>query len=153
MQEKQINRKLIAWILLTGLLTGTVDILVALLINHKTPPATIFKFIASGVFGASAFKGGTVMIYFGALFHYCIALCWTILFLRFYPKFINIAKIKFVLILFTGLSIWMVMNLMVVPLSRTPQQHFQVLGVAEDIAVLILAYGVPFTLIGQKFYN
>jgi hypothetical protein len=153
MQEKQINSKLITWILLTGLVTGTLDILGALLINYKTPAATIFKFIASGVFGSAAFKGGTVMIYFGALFHYCIAFCWTILFLRFYPKFINQLKIKLVLILVTGLTIWVVMNLIVVPLSRTPQQHFQALGVAEDIAVLILVYGLPFTLIAQKFYK
>jgi hypothetical protein len=153
MQGKQINTNLIAWILLTGLLTGTLDILAVLLINNKIPAASIFKFIASGVFGSAAFKGGTVMIFFGALFHYCIALSWTILFLRLYPKFINLLKFKVFLILFTGLTIWVVMNLIVVPLSRTPQQHFQALGVAEDVAILIFVYGIPFTMIAQKFYK
>ncbi len=38
-------------IALAGLLTSTLDAVTAVISGHKMPAATIFKFIASGIFG------------------------------------------------------------------------------------------------------
>jgi hypothetical protein len=151
---EQVKRKrLLIWILLTGLLTGTIDALLALIIGYKIPAAIIFKFIASGVFGTVAFGPGTKMIYYGLLFHYCIAFAWAAIFFLLYGKLLSILKIRSVLILVTGLIIWVIMNLVVVPLSHIPPQPFHIISVIEDFAALILAFGVPVTVIADKFYS
>ena len=151
--EQVKNRNLLIWILLTGLLTGTIDALFAIIISYKIPAATIFKFIASGVFGMAAFGPNTEMIYYGILFHYCIAFAWATIFFLLYDKLINTVKVRSVLILMIGLIIWIIMNLVIVPLSHTPPQPFRWAGVIENLIVLMLAFGLPVTLIADKYYN
>ena len=57
-------------IILTGLLAGTLDAIAAIVVSQASP-AAVFKFIASGAFGAGkAFSGGDIMIVWGVLFHY-----------------------------------------------------------------------------------
>ncbi|MDB4922452.1 hypothetical protein [Mucilaginibacter sp.] len=151
---EEVKRKnLLTWILLTGLLTGTIDALLAIIISYKIPAATIFKFIASGVFGMAAFGPNAEMIYYGILFHYCIAFAWATTFFLLYDKLLSILKIRSVLILVTGLIIWVIMNLVVVPLSHTPPQPFHIIRVIEGFAALLLAFGVPVTVIADKFYS
>ena len=74
---KQVKSKNLAgWIFFTGIVTGTLDAILALLINFKVPAAIIFKFIASGLFGAAAFSMGNSAVLYGILIHYCIAFVW-----------------------------------------------------------------------------
>jgi hypothetical protein len=153
MEEQLRKKNLFAWILFTWLLTATVDILFALIINYHVPPFIIFRSIASGLFGAAAFGKGTAMIYYGLFLHYFIAFAWTIIFFLFYNKLIGIVKFKIILVFLTGLIIWIVMNLGVLPLSRIPEQQFHALKVIEDMGALIIAYGLPVTLIADKFYR
>ncbi|HEY5326783.1 MAG TPA: hypothetical protein VIJ27_07265 [Mucilaginibacter sp.] len=153
MKEQVKKKKLFTWILYTGLLTGTVDILFAFIINYHVPKAIILKFIASGLFGKAAFSPGTEMVYYGLLLHYCIAFIWTTIFFFFHAKLLSMLKVRFILVVITGLVIWTVMNLVVVPLSRIPPQKFHALGIIEDMAALILAYGLLITLIANRFYN
>jgi hypothetical protein len=147
------KKKLFPWILFTALLTGIIDILFAFIINYKTPVAVILKFIASGVFGNAAFKGGTEMIYYGVLIHFCIATAWTTVFFLLYPKLSAILKSRAALIIVTGVFIWLVMGLVIVPLSRTPSDKYHLISIIKNMAALIIAYGLPFTIIANKFYN
>ena len=72
-------------IILTGLLAGTLDAVAAIVVSQASP-AAVFKYIASGAFGAGkAFSGGDIMIAWGVIFHYFIALSWTLLFFFIYP--------------------------------------------------------------------
>lgn len=151
--ERVKKKNLLLWILLTGLLTGTIDALLAIIMSYKIPAATIFKFIASGVFGTTAFGPDTEMIYYGILFHYCIAFAWATIFFLLYDKLLNRLKVRSVVILIMGLVIWLVMNLVVVPLSHTPPQPFNIAGAIENLVALILAFGVPVTIIAGKYYE
>lgn len=150
--EQVQRKKLLPWILFSSLLTGTIDALSAIIINYKIPAPAIFKFIASGIFGTAAFSPGNEMVYYGILFHYCIAFAWTTIFFIFYADFMNLIKFRFILILITGLVIWVAMNLVILPLSQTPPSHFYFTNVVENIAALILAFGLPITIIADKFY-
>ena len=152
-KEEVKKKKLFPWILFTALLTGVIDILFAFIINYKTPAAIILKFIASGVFGKAAFKGGTEMVYYGILIHFCIATTWTTIFFLLYPKLSGILKSRIALVIVTGVVIWLVMNLVVVPLSRTPSDKFHLAGIIINMAALILAYGLPFTIIAGRYYH
>ncbi len=154
MIEEQLRKKnLFTWILFTWLLTATIDIIFALVINYHVPAAIIFRSIASGLFGNVAFSKGVAMIYYGLFLHYFIAFTWTIIFFIFYNKLIGIVKFRIILVFLTGLIIWIVMNLVVLPFSRIPAQQFHALNVIEDMAALIIAYGLPITLIADKFYH
>ena len=67
-------------ILWVGFLVGSLDGLAALLLNYNVGPTPIFKFIASGVFGADAFKGGTEMVVAGIVpLPYCLFICHCVL--------------------------------------------------------------------------
>ena len=151
---EQVNKKkLLPWFLFTGLFTGTLDALLAIVINNKVSAPVIFKFIASGVFGSAAFAPGNEMVYYGLLFHYFIAFTWTILFFVFYNKLINIVRLRFILMLITGTIIWVGMNLLVLPLSQVHSQPFKALGFIKNLVALILAFGLPITVIAGKYYE
>src|SRR3954469_14134630 len=82
-------------ILYSGLLVGTLDILSAFLYYYiitGNNPVRIFPYIASGVFGKSAFSGSNNMIIAGILFHYLIAFIFTIVFFLLNPYIKNIFR-------------------------------------------------------------
>ena len=151
--EQANRKKLLPWFLFTGLFTGTLDALLAILINNKVPAPIVFKFIASAVFGNAAFAPGNEMVYYGLLFHYFIAFTWTILFFVFYKKLINSIKFRFILMLVIGIIIWVVINLLVLPLSQVYSQPFNALGLIKNLAALILAFGLPITVLADKYYE
>ncbi|MCR8556815.1 hypothetical protein KXD93_04150 [Mucilaginibacter sp. BJC16-A38] len=152
MEQVKIKKPL-AWIILTGLLTGTIDALIVILINYDVPAGSIFKFIASGIFGKAAFGTGNEMIYYGVLFHYSIAFIWTTVFFLFYTRLITILKFRSALMLTIAIVIWMGMNLVVLPLSNTPPQPHHFIGILKNIGILALAYGLPIVVIADKFYT
>ena len=109
-------------IIKTGLIAGTLDLLAAIThyyIQTGKTPEGVFKFIASGAFGSSAFSGGTEMIIAGILLHYLIAFGFTILFFLVYPKLKQwIAPYITITGFVYGILAWCVMNLLVMPLSN-----------------------------------
>lgn len=149
------NQGLIKQIILTWLLCGTLDAIAALVINPGVPIAAIFKYIAGGFFGKeAAAAGGTEMVVYGALFHYLIALVFTLIFFKLYPTLINIVRNKIVLAFLTGILIWMVMNLLVVPyLSHIVTRPIKLAGMLKNMAALIVAFGFPITFIANKYYK
>ena len=144
--------KIIFW---TALIAGTLDILSAIIntyIRAGVGPDRVFKFIASGVFGDSAFSGGAGMVIAGIIFHYFIASTWTVLFFTIYPK-LGIKNLNKYLVGFLyGVLVWLIMNLIVVPLSNTPHITFTVKGVLLGGAFLIFFIGTPISLIYHKYY-
>lgn len=142
-------------IFLTALLAGTLDILAAIVstyIRFGLGPDRVFKFIASGVFGDSAFSGGTSMIFAGIIFHYFIASIWTLLFFILYPKLRN-TKQKIIGGLLYGIIIWLIMNMIVVPLSNAPEIKFNFPSVLFDVTYLMLFVGLPISLMYHKYYS
>jgi uncharacterized membrane protein YagU involved in acid resistance len=142
-------------LLITSLLTGTLDAMAAILISYKIPPATIFKFIASGWFGAAAFKGGTDMILWGLIFHYLIAAVFTVILFTLYPVASKIFRNKYLTGIVYGLVIWAIMNYVVLPFSNIPNAHGHIdpLGLLKGIAALVICIGLPVALIADKQYR
>jgi hypothetical protein len=141
------------YVLGTGLLTGTLDAIAAILLNWKVPAAKIFMFIASGWFGkAEAYTGGTKMVLFGVLFHYLIAFSFTTLLFLLHPMFYSWFRTRILTAIFYGIVIWAIMNLIVVPLSNIPYRPFQVTGSLVDCIILMIAFGIPISFIATGFY-
>ena len=142
-------------LLLTCLLTGTLDAMAALIISYKIPPATIFKFIASGWFGVSAFKGGTDMVVWGILFHYLIAALFTVVCFLLYPAVTRVLKNKYLTGIIYGLVIWLIMNYLVLPYTNIHRSnaHINIAGLIKGIGALIICIGLPVALIADKHYK
>jgi len=143
-------------ILITALIAGTLDILsaaVSTYIRHGLGPDRVLKFIASGVFGDEAFSGGTFMIIAGLFFHYLIASIWTLLFFILYPK-LGIRGMNKVLVgLLYGIFVWLIMNLVVLPLSNTPELSFNIVSFLLAVTYLMLFIGVPISLMYHRYYS
>lgn len=108
---------------LTALLAGTLDGLAAVIMYcAKTgkDPMNVFRYIASGVFGSDAFAGGTTMAIWGIVFHFIIALGWTVLFFVVALRVSMLTKHWPLSGVVYGLVVWLAMSQIVVPLSRVP---------------------------------
>lgn len=142
-----------------GLIVGTLDLTAAFIqvylrTKENSIPA-VSKFIASGVFGKSAFDGGTVMIIFGIIFHYIIALSFTFFFFWLVKTFPALLKMRLLTGIVYGIFIWCVMNLIAVPLSNTPKFAFDAARAAIAASILIVCIGIPLAFMagGNKKNN
>lgn len=140
--------------LLSGLLVGTLDIATALIQYYaKTgkDPNNVLRFIASGVFGPDAFSGGAPMAAWGLLFHYTIAFSFTGCFFWLYRRSALLARSRVLTGVGYGLFVWCVMNLVVVPLSRTPKAPFDPGKAALAALILVVMIGLPLSFIARKY--
>ena len=142
-------------VLLTCLLTGTLDGLAALLISHRIPPAVIFRFIASGWFGRESMSGGTSMVLWGLVFHYLIAAIFSTVLFLIYPFMIKIFWNKYFTGIFYGIAIWLIMNFVVLPFTNIPKSHghLDLAGLTIGIAALVICVGGPVAFIADSFYK
>ncbi len=149
-------RSLLLTILLTGLLVGTLDAAAAVIqfiIPTWRNPVRIFEYIASGVFGTNAFSGGPVMAVIGLLFHYFIATAWTSLFFTLYPRIRWLAKNTVAGGLVYGVFMWLMMNLVILPLSNVPHFPIRVSGAVIGMAILMLVVGLPVSFMANRYYS
>lgn len=143
-------------ILSAGLLAGTLDITAAFInafVSYGSNPVRVLQYIASGVFGReSAFSGGALMAFWGCTFHFTIAFAWTVLLFIMYPKIPLLSKNKIITGMLYGLCIWLVMNLIVLPLTNVPKPTFPTTQVIVGIVILMVMVGFPISLIVSKYY-
>ncbi len=137
-------------ILWLGVLVGTLDGLATLLLNYNASPGLICKFIASAIFGPDAYKGGTEMIVAGVVFHYAIAYLFTTAFYLLYPKAISLLKNKYVVANAYGGIAWLVMNMIVVPLSKIGAHAIRPVDAVVGLLVLIICVGLPIAAVADK---
>jgi hypothetical protein len=152
------EKNLFITIFLTGLLAGILDISAAMTkfyIDTGKGPAPIFKYIASGVFGKEAFSGGSNMILWGVVFHFCIAMIFTVVLFLIYPWLSQWIRNTFLIGILYGLVIWIIMNRLIVPLSGTPRptKPFDVTQAAIQALILICMIGIPVALIADWYYR
>lgn len=148
-----MNRNIFLKVALAGLIVGTLDILAAMLhyftITGKSGLG-VLNFIASGVFGKVAFTGGNSMMLFGLLFHYSIALAFTFFFFWIAVNVPAVLKYKLLAGASYAIFIWLVMQLIVVPLSNTPNVPFDVATALIGLAILVFCIGIPLSFFAAK---
>ena len=148
-----INTKAVRTIIRAGLVAGVLDALAAMamvLIRGGKDPLIVWKFVASGVFGKEALAGGTPMIVWGLAFHFFIALSFAALFYMIYPQLRRFIDNPVAMGLLYGILVWVIMNLIVVPLSRVTVQPFELSRVAIGMSILMVCIGLPIALIVSK---
>ena len=144
--------KTIGWV---GLLVGSLDILAACLnayLARGTSPVVVLQFIASGAFGKAAFAGGWQMPLLGLLFHFIIAYSFTTLFFLLYPSIKVMSKSIVITAIVYGIFIFVVMNFVVLPLTKIPKLTIQPGKAVIATLILIVAIGLPLSIFARRFF-
>jgi len=154
MTSTQNSGGVLRTIVMMGLIVGTLDITSAFIsfaIQTGKNPVTVLRFIAAAAFGKEGLPD-TAMIVWGLVFHYIIAFSWTILFFTIYPRLLFMQRNRIVTGILYGVVIWLVMNFIVLPLTKLPPLPFRPLQAFIGVSILIIAIGLPLAFMTHRFY-
>jgi hypothetical protein len=147
-------------ILLAALFSGTLDITAACTQAYFTsgvPPMRVLHFVASGVFGQSAFTSGMQGASAGLGLHYLIAYSWAVLIFFLYPYLLkilpNIARNLALIGIVYGVFVWCVMNLIVLPNSNMPQRPLHLVNASIGAGIIVVCIGIPLVWSARRFYD
>jgi len=141
-------------IFLSGLLVGTLDILSAFIdvyLSKHSNPLLVLNYIASGILGKEVIaNGSTGTMILGLLLHYFIAFSFTLLFFWLCARTSMLRWNWVVRGLCYGIVIWLIMNLVVVQLSKVPHGPISAMQwnrIAKSALILIGMIGLPLSFI------
>lgn len=137
------------FVLAGGLAAGTLDIVFACTfwrLRSKVPALRVFQSVATGLLGRASFAGGARTVALGLALHYVIAttMCtayyvaarhWSVLWQQ--PLVYGTGY---------GLLLYVVMNLVVVPLSAAPPPSRDPLWITLSILAHVLLVGIPIAI-------
>jgi uncharacterized membrane protein YagU involved in acid resistance len=151
------KRSFLKALLLCLLIAGTLDISDALIFNglRGVPALGLLRFIAACLVGVSALHGGLAMATLGLAIHYTITLVWSALFLFAATRISFLTRHAVVSGLVYGGLIYVVMNFVVLPLTRLPPRshHHPWPVLLNGVLALMLFMGLPIALISRRFSN
>jgi hypothetical protein len=130
-----------------GLVAGTLDITENLVFGQLrgVSPWRVFQYIASGLIGKQAFRGGWETVLLGVSVHYAIALAWTGVFYAVARKFAIVMRWPVLSGLLYGGVVYLIMTFIVVPLSGVPHPLRPITLVSRINAVLALLLCIGLT--------
>jgi len=137
------------------LIAGTLDISDALIFYglRGVPPLGLLRFIAACLVGVSALHGGLGMAALGLAIHYTITLFWSALFLLAATRIAFLTRYAIASGLLYGCLIYLIMNFVVLPLTRLPPRthHLAPAVLINGVLALVLFMGLPIALIARHF--
>jgi hypothetical protein len=137
------------------LIAGTLDISDALIFYglRGVPPLGLLRFIAGCLVGVSALHGGLGMAALGLAIHYTITLFWSPLFLLAATRVRFLTRYAIASGLLYGGLIYILMNFVVLPLTRLPPRthHLAPAVLINGVLALLLFMGLPIALIARHF--
>jgi len=145
-----------AWrtIVFAWIVAGTLDVVTAVTYYPLTVNVTakqILQGIASGLLGARAFQGGAATAALGLGLHYVIALIWTVVFYLAARNFRTLARRPLLVGPLYGTFVWLVMNLVVLPMSRVAHRPLRLQPSIVGAVILMICIGLPLaTIIGRR---
>jgi uncharacterized membrane protein YagU involved in acid resistance len=135
-----------------GALCGTLDAIAATssFALRKVPPMRVWQNVASGLLGASSFQKGWRTAALGLLLHLVIAFgaatvfCVTAHWLPWLVRFPVTAGALY------GIVVFLVMNLIVLPLSAMPKRQVTGAVVVTQLVIHVLFVGLPISLAASR---
>ena len=135
-------------ILVGGLVAGTLDALTAFYLYGWGMP----RGIASGLLGRSALQGGPATWILGLALHFFIAVSAAAIYYGVSRKLKFLAESPVVCGLFYGIAVFLVMNLIVLPLSAIHfRGPFQYVALVRGILVHMFFVGLPIALSVRRY--
>jgi hypothetical protein len=140
-------------ILLAWIVAGTLDVTTAVTYYPLTANVTskqILQGIASGLLGAHAFQGGYATAALGLGLHYLIAFIWTVVFYVLASNLKVLLHRPQIIGPLYGTFVWLVMNLVVLPLSSVAHRPLRLQPSIVGAVILMICIGLPMaTIIGR----
>lgn len=136
-------------IVVAGLLVGVLDILAAFVVRDAfggVRPVAVLQGIASGIVGPAAFRGGAATAALGLLLHFLIAFIATAVYYVASRRWRVLVERAVICGLAYGFLVHIVMNQVVLPLSRVAFRPPPWSFVAAMILVHMLCVGLPISL-------
>lgn len=159
-QRIQINLKTkpgsLNTIIWAGLAAGLLDgIATSIMLYFKLGlnPGQVMQYVASALYGPSAFAGGIPMILIGTVLHFMIAFIIAVIYFYIYPKVKMLSSAPVLSGLLLGLVTWAFMNLIIVPFSRTPAAPIEAGAAAISITLHMVLVGLPISLIIKRHFD
>ncbi|MGB6877243.1 MAG: hypothetical protein WBD87_14545 [Candidatus Acidiferrales bacterium] len=142
----------VVWI---GLVAGTLDISENIVFNafrHITP-YMIFQYIASGLIGMKSFGLGGESVALGVAIHYAIAMTWTVIFYLASRKLLILTRHAAICGIVYGGVVYVIMNFVVLPLTRVPHARAaaSVASRISGVLALLFCIGLAIALLVRKF--
>ena len=140
-------------ILWGGLLCGTLDAIAATVsfFFQGISPVRLWQGVASGLLGAKSFQYGWKSSSLGLLLHYCIALSAATVFCMLAQSLPQVLLHFALAGIVYGLLVFLVMNLIVVPLSARPKRPYTLVGVVSQLIIHVLFVGLPIAVTAHGF--
>jgi uncharacterized membrane protein YagU involved in acid resistance len=136
-------------VLLGGFVAGALDIAFAITFGayNGTPPLRLLQVVASGLVGKAAFAGGSSMAGLGLALHFFMSIFWAALFLAVARLRPSVARHPFASGIVFGIVVFLVMRLLVLPLSAFPfPVTFKPVATVLDLMSHTMLFGVPIAL-------
>ena len=142
------NSKAVPAVLVGGLIAGTLDAASAFHSFGWGMP----RGIASGLLGRSAFPGGAATWILGLALHYFIAISAAAVYYAASRRLKFLVESPVVCGLFYGIAVFLVMNLIVLPLSAIHfKGPFQFAALVQGILIHMFFVGLPIALSVRRF--
>ncbi len=153
-----MEKGLLKTILLAGLLVGSLDILAAMTnfyIQTGKDPIIVPRYIASAVFGRKAAydEANGLMPVWGLVFHFIIAYGWSTLFFLLYQRLKFMSANRLLTGIVYGVFIWVMMNRVVIPLTKLGSSPIVWKQAFIAIGILIVAISMPLSFIAYRYYK
>ena len=135
-----------------GTAAGAIDIVNACAfwnILYGTPPARILQAIAAGLLGKDSFAGGAATATLGLVLHFGMSLAMAAVFYCACLRWPPILRRPVIFGLLYGAITWLVMNQVVVPLSRAQPPPFIAAWFVDGVLVHLLLFGVMLALVAR----
>lgn len=144
----------VQWLIVGWLVAGTLDILYATGFSYfrsGVAPSRVLQNVASGALGPAAFQGGTATAAAGLGFHYLNAFLATAVFFGVASLLPSLIRIPLLVGALYGIGVYIVMNYVVIPLSRigTPRTPATIVWVT-GVLVHMFFVGWPIALSARK---
>ena len=141
-------------ILRAALLVGTLDISAAFiqvyLQSGHSPFKPVLYFVASGLLGKTSPLSVGATMAAGLLIHYLIATTFTVIFFLLVAHRPFAREHRLLTGIAFGIFVWVVMNLLVLPLTNTRPFVFNLSKNALSMGILIVCIGIPLALLTNR---
>ena len=129
-----------------GLISGVLDIAYVFVYFHQVAPLGILRGIAAGLLGPDAHQGGVGTAALGLALHFLIAMGAAAAFYTASRKLTVLVRRPWVSGPLYGVSVWLFMNLIVLPLSATPPKSFPAPTWIPILVAHVVCVGLPIAL-------
>jgi len=147
-----MNREMKA-VVVAGTVVGVLDGLAAMANAgiRGVSPDRVFQYIASGIFGRTAFEGGAAMVALGILLHFVVAFGASAVFVFAARSLSFLNRFPFITGPLYGVAVYFFMGEIVSALSNVTRGTRTLSGTVTGILIHVLFVGLPIALISSKF--